>query len=679
MLLMKFSLLRNICTASALYASAVLLSSCANEDYDLSNGIDTTVGIEGNISLPVGSTGNIAIQDFLQISDESFVQADPATGDYSIRISNSEPIAESIALDRINIGPDDLMQDGGVDIDINVYSRIKNIYGQTLPDNTSVSDMQLVDMKAFEESEVTVPVEIDEDVSQMADILKAVGTVDLDASATVDFLVSEGALTYKSGFSIVFPEYIRISVDAGESLAEVKDGHILYFKQSFRITSDAAVSLPVNIEQIDIKSLQEDTHGQQGLVDGRIFVQQEVALRDVYFDIMASDFGSVLGDMPESVTVSVNMNVQKAEVKSATVVVDPDMVIDDQRFEFGELPEFLTDEGNVLDLYNPSIVLNVGNTSPFTAMVCAELNGIDESGTPLLSEPVMIGSTDKDSPEAILVQPGNTMIFISVRGTDLSGVSQPEGYNPSVNIIAEDLSGLLKSIPHELEIKNIQVIIPHEGTQEDGYADSDYVKIEYPQGTSGLVYDFSLDYEVNIPLSFGEEFSMSYPFDISGISGSLGNSDGSNDGSSSGDTSGEGESGNGSSGGNAWDVEIGKLAINFTFVNTLPLALSIDAVPIDAEGNEIPQSSGLQIAIATSDGGPATVAAGNIGKEGATRLSITGHVDSESIKALDGFRLEISASVPAEYAGVCLNSGQYFRIEDMSASIQGNGTIKLNM
>lgn len=673
---MKFSLLRNICTAAALYSAAVLLSSCANDDYDLRNGIDTTVGIDGNISLPVGSTGNIAIQDFLQISDESFVQADPVSGDYSIRIDNSDPIAESISLDRISIGPEDLFQDGGIDLNINVYSRIKNEYGQSLPDNTPVSDLQIIDMKAFDESDATVPIEIDEDVSQMADVLKAIGTVDLDATAAIDFVMSEGALTYKSGFSIVFPEYMKISVDAGDPYAEVRDGHILYFKQDLNITADAPVSVDVNIGQIDIKSLQEDTNGQQGLVDGRIFVNQEIALSDVYVDIFASDFGSVLGDMPENLTVSVNMNVNNAEVIGATLVIDPDMKIDDQRFEFGELPEFLTEEGNVLDLYNPSIMLTVGNTSPFAALVCAELNGVDESGAPLLAEPVRIGSADKDSPDAILVEPGNTMIFISTRGVDLSEVSQPEGYNPSINVIAEDLSLLLKNIPNELELKNVQVIIPHEGTQEDGYADSDYVKIEYPQGSAGLVYEFSLDYEVNIPLSFGEEFSMSYPFDISGISGSLGNSDGNNDG---GDTSGDAENGNGTSGGSTWDVEIGKLEINFTFVNALPLALSIDAVPIDAEGNEIPQSSGLQIAIATGDGGPATVAAGNIGKEGSTRLSITGHVDSESIKALDGFRLDISASVPAEYAGVCLNSGQYFRIEDMSASIQGSGTIQINM
>lgn len=675
---MKYSFFRYICPAGALCVSAAFLFSCTNEDYDLDKGIDTTVGINGNISLPVGSTGNIAIKDFLEISDGSLVQADPVSGDYSIKVGNQDPIVENITLDRINIGPEDLMKDGGVDMEIDVHSRIKNIYGLDLPDNTVVSGMQITGMKAFEEPEITVPVEIDEDVSGMADILKAVGTVTLDAPASVDFTVSEGAVTYNSGFSIEFPEYIRISVDPGVSLAEVRDGHILYFKQKFRTAAGETISVPIHIDQLDVRSLQEDTHGQQGLVDGRIYVDQVVALKEVYFDIAASDFGTVLGDMPENVTISVAMNVHSADVTGATVVIDPDMVIEDQSFAFGDLPEFLTDEGNVLDLYNPGIMIDVGNTSPFSAMVYAELNGIDEAGSPLLPEPVAIGSTDSSSPDAIFVLPGNTMIYISAKGTDLSAVTQPEGYNPPLNVIDENLAELVRSIPHELDLSNIKVMIPHEGNQTDGYADSDYVEIDYPEGTSGIVYDFSLDYEVNIPLSFGEEFRISYPFDISGISGSLGNSS-ENNGENSGGTSGEGTSEGSTGSGNDWTADIGSLVINFTLVNAIPFEMSIDAVPIDVDGNEIPQSSGLQISVASPDGGKAIAAAGNIGNEAATRLSITGHVDNESLKLLDGFRLNISASVPSASAGVCLNQGQYFRIEDMSASIQGKGTIELNL
>lgn len=671
---MKYPFLRNVFSGAALCAASLMLS-CTNENYDLDNGIDTTVGIDGNISLPIGSTSNIAVKDFLEISDGSIVQADPVSGDYSIKIVNTDPMVENITIDRIDIGPEDLMNDGGVDMEIDVYSRVKNAYDINLPDNTPVSDMELKEVKAFEEPEITVPVEIDEDVSEMADILKAVGTVFLDAPASIDFTIPEGAVTYNSGFSIEFPEYIKISVDAGVTLAEVRNGHILYFKQDFRTAVGETISVPIHIDELDIRSLQEDTHGQQGLVDGRIFVDQNVSLKDVYFDIVASDFGTVLGDMPESVNISVTMNVHSADVKSATVVIDPDLVIEDQWFEFSGLPDFLTAEGNVIDLYNPAIVLSVGNTSPFSALVYAELNGTDEAGSPLLPESVVIGSTDRNSPDAILVQPGNTMIYISARGTDLSAVTQPEGYNPPLNVVAENLSALLKSIPYEMELKNIKVMIPHEGNQTDGYADSDYVEIDYPEGSSGIVYDFSLDYEVNIPLSFGEEFRISYPFDISGISGSLGNSSENN-----GDSSGEGTTEGGSTGGgNSWDVEISRLAINFTLVNALPLEMSIDAVPIDADGNEIPQSSGLQISVSASDGGKATAAAGSIGNEAVTRLSITGHVDGESLKLLDGFRLNISASVPAEFAGVCLNEGQYFRIEDMSASIQGNGTIELNL
>ena len=45
----------------------------------------------------------------------------------------------------------------------------------------------------------------------------------------------------------------------------------------------------------------------------------------------------------------------------------------------------------------------------------------------------------------------------------------------------------------------------------------------------------------------------------------------------------------------------------------------------------------------------------------------------ESLKLLDGFRLNIGATVPdGELEGRCLNANQYIMISDMSVLIDGN-------
>ena len=53
MSLAKSSAVLQSVTATALMFFAC---SCVNEEYDLSNGIDGTVDIQGSISLPIGST-----------------------------------------------------------------------------------------------------------------------------------------------------------------------------------------------------------------------------------------------------------------------------------------------------------------------------------------------------------------------------------------------------------------------------------------------------------------------------------------------------------------------------------------------------------------------------------------------------------------------------------------------
>lgn len=646
---------KNCIAAFSAVISAFVFSSCVNEDYDLNKGIDMTVGIDAEIGAPLGSTGKIAVGDFFEIEEGSVVRADPQTGDYSIHVEAESPILENVFIDRISIDPDELVHDGGFDINVNLYDEFRAAAGDAgdgVTDDMDISSLKLTKVKAFPETEKTVGITVDEEVSEMVRIVKSIGVINLDAPANLVFAVNEGTITFKAGFVIDFPEYVNVTLDDGQSGAEVMNGHELHFTEDMSVRAGNPVTYSLNINSIDVRSLEEDTDGQQGLVDTKIIINQVIALRDLYYDASASDFGTTLGEMPKAAVAELSMNVLDVDVLGASAVIDPEFDIEPQRVEIGELPEFLTGDGIVLDIYNPVIRLDVSNTSPFPALVSATVNGLDENGNYTMERPLEIGSADADSENAILVNPGNTVIFLSVRGADLSSVSLPEGSNPPLDIVIENFNDLLRRIPYEIELSDINVSVPHEGNEESGYSGNDYREMVYPAGGRGISYDFSVDYSVNVPLAFGKDLLFTYPFDITGIGGAFG------------DNAEEDPDMN---------VNFRNVRISLTLVNALPLELAVSVSPIDADGNEIPSADGLEFNILTPDGAAAVVPAGDIGKESSSALVISGSADMESLKLLDGFRLNIGATVPdGELEGRCLNANQYIMISDMSVLIDGN-------
>ena len=646
---------KNCIAAFSAVISAFVFSSCANEDYDLNKGIDMTVGIDAEIGAPLGSTGKIAVGDFFEIEEGSVVRADPQTGDYSIHVEAESPILENVFIDRISIDPDELVHDGGFDINVNLYDEFRAAAGDAgdgVTDDMDISSLKLTKVKAFPETEKTVGITVDEEVSEMVRIVKSIGVINLDAPANLVFAVNEGTITFKAGFVIDFPEYVNVTLDDGQSGAEVMNGHELHFTEDMSVRAGNPVTYSLNINSIDVRSLEEDTDGQQGLVDTKIIINQVIALRDLYYDASASDFGTTLGEMPKAAVAELSMNVLDVDVLGASAVIDPEFDIEPQRVEIGELPEFLTGDGIVLDIYNPVIRLDVSNTSPFPALVSATVNGLDENGNYTMERPLEIGSADADSENAILVNPGITVIFLSVRGADLSSVSLPEGSNPPLDIVIENFNDLLRRIPYEIELSDINVSVPHEGNEESGYSGNDYREMVYPAGGRGISYDFSVDYSVNVPLAFGKDLLFTYPFDITGIGGAFG------------DNAEEDPDMN---------VNFRNVRISLTLVNALPLELAVSVSPIDADGNEIPSADGLEFNILTPDGAAAVVPAGDIGKESSSALVISGSADMESLKLLDGFRLNIGATVPdGELEGRCLNANQYIMISDMSVLIDGN-------
>lgn len=628
--------------------------SCVNEEYDLNKDIDTTISINGDISAPLGSTEAIMIGDFLAIDEEnSVLVADPQTGDYSLHVEAEEPISQKINIDRVNLNPDELIMDGGFSVKVDVKSLVNGAYDEgILNEDTDVSNVRIEDAVLLSVPETT-EININEDVSGMTTTVKALGTVYLDTPIELNISMASGKVTVKSGMTLNFPEYVRLELSGVYDFCSIQNGHTLKFDRDVEVGTEGLV-LNMNMTEIYLDRLHEAEPG-QGLVNDRIVVNQDITVSGLVIDAYARDFGKTYGDMPDELGLDITMNVTGMDIKGGTAVIEPDITVDDQTIPVGEMPEFLTGEDIVLDIYNPYIVLDVTNTSPVQILFTAKLDGVNAEGASLLDMgPIIVGSHDSDDPAAILLEQGTSRMYLSARSMDVSGEPGAK------NVVIDRLADIVKTIPYEIRLTEVTADVPLAGNATDGYKESDYIEFTFPDdGTSGLEYDFSVDYSVDVPLAFGENLKLTYPYDITGLNDTL-NPDSSEEGTDD----------------NGMTIRLEQAQIKMTFVNAIPLNMEVTASPIDVDGKVISDPS-LSVELKAADGSQAKVAAGAIGSESLCPIVINVTADAESLKKLDGFRLNITGTSDVSYINVPLNSGQYVRITDMSVRINGGVDMQL--
>lgn len=628
--------------------------SCVNEEYDLNKDIDTTISINGDISAPLGSTEAIMIGDFLAIDEEnSVLVADPQTGDYSLHVEAEEPISQKINIDRVNLNPDELIMDGGFSVKVDVKSLVEGAYEGILNEDTDVSHVIIEDADLLSGPKTT-EINISQDVSEMMGTVKALGTVYLDMPIELSLGVSTGAVTVKSGMTLEFPEYVRLELSENYNFCSIKDGHTLVFGSDVVVSQEEGLDVHMNMTEIHLDDLHAADPA-QGLVDNSIVVNQNIIISDLKIDANASAFGDTYGEMPTELALDITMNATSMVVEGGMAVIEPDITVDDQIIPVGEMPDFLTGNDMVLDIYNPAIILDVTNTSPVSILFTAKLDGLDAEGKSILDDgPIAVGPDDSDADGAILLEPGTSKMYLSARSMDVSGEPGAK------NVVIKRLADIVKRIPYEIALTDVTAVVPVKGDGSGGYVPSDYIEFSFPDdGTSGLEYDFSVDYSVDVPLAFGKDLKLTYPYDITGLNDTL-NPDSSEEGTDD----------------NGMTIRLEQAQIKMTFVNAIPLNMEVTASPIDVDGKVISDPS-LSVELKAADGSQAKVAAGAIGSESLCPTVINVTADAESLKKLDGFRLNITGTSDLSYINVPLNSGQYVRITDMSVRINGGVDMQL--
>ena len=615
----RHALIPVVCIVS----SFICITACVNEEYDLSKGIDTTINVNGDISAPLGSTEKILIGDFFEIDPQNSAIS-VVDGDYVLSLSGDmvrhDIDVPELGISGISVGNSE--NPGGYRINMDI------------PDTQPVEGVQIPD-RTYEftvSGEKETAIEINEEVPEY---IAGIGKIELNSVMSISMRLSrddgrsEGEITIGEGFSLVFPDYITIVKEGGSVDYEVLDGNVVRFASSASLTPSAPLGFQLGIAGIDFGRMPDG----QGLVNGRIVIDDIIGMQDVSISANARSFGEVISDLPSSLSIDIDMSVSDIEIETVEVVFNPEITVDDQTVEIGEMPEFLSEEGNRLDLYSPVITLMVTNDSPVSAVLQADITSYSNDSQ---TASIHLGNKDAGAADAVVLRSGVTPVYIVRRAEDV-----PEGpvaaTNDPVIIVRDDLSELIATIPDKMTVSNIDVRVLQE-------------TIEFDLVNAPDRYSFSFGYDINVPLAFGEELAVSYPYDITGLNETLNPSSSDNNGS--------------------LEIDFSEASVFLTFVNEIPLDLSVAASPIDKDGNVI--GSGIDVELTGIEGNSAvTVGAGNVGSPSESPAVIRIRADRESLMKLDGFRLDLKGSCGSGFAGVALNENQGIQLKDISVNIKG--------
>lgn len=591
------SLQRNLAyllSGMAMLSAAVSVTSCLNEDYDLTKDIDTNISIDGDISAPLGNSEFILVDDFLNLgNDAADVLKTDSSGNYYISVTG-RGTSSDVELPVLSFS-DELVTDGGY------IAKIRKSE-LPLPSSGTVPAEQYT--KHFNVS--STPMTVNEDVPHE---IRAVKDAEVSGVVNISLTVTTGKATL-SDLIIDFPDYLEFADVKDAGLNFNPDGNLLTIKSPQ--ISTMAKNYYLNVVGIDFDKIPSG----QGFLPSqhKIVLNDEIKLSAFDVNALLSDFGTTVEAIPNEIVADIDLSISSLIVKTALVKVDPDIVIDPFISNVGELPDFLSGEDVVLDLYNPVLKLNIDNRTPLKLNLNADImsyKGADH-------RTAHVGNANGG--EAIALTPsGMNRLYVSKTG---EGV--PTGF---ASVVVPDFSSLISIVPDRIGVENIDV-----------EAADEFVTL-----ISGGRYNVVYDFELAAALAFGKDVRIVYSTDFTGWNETFNPND------------------------ESFALEIRDADVKFDFVNMIPMTISLDAAAIDVDGNVIP---GIKVTL------KGDIPAGSVEKPSTSALTLNLEGSAEQMRKLDGLRLNLTGSDPGTMSGVCLNKNQGVQFKNMKIRLQAKMDIE---
>lgn len=518
----------------------ILATSCVDERYDLDN-IDKEIVILKDVTLPIGNLSPITISDILSLeNEESFMLRSDANGDFAFVYNGDEKINVAYEIPSFDFK---IEEDASAPLKLTltlpsaIAGMDVSLLQQYFPNyyNSNISFEDMTGSKASLTKALHIA-----DGTLLPYLISDIKEIGLSTNFTYEFKLAVkdnsgsninsygGAMYIEKGFTIDFPDWLIIKKN--DSLSEYSIGvdgnnkNVLRFEKDMKVSADKSVKFDISIDKIEIpsefivaggkdsqgrdcKKFQIDAADEANMIklDGDIFINP-------------SDFVKV----PESVEMDMNLSFTNFDIKSAVVALNLKQDIDDQVFEIPGVPELLTRDGVVIDIYDPVMSFDVNNKTPFDINVDAHI--IAYRGNKELMN-TYLGENGANAPLTI-PHDFNGSISYSRRGE--GGMIA----NPAV-------AGLFRTLPDKISIEDISVSTTN-----------DYIEI-----IPGKNLECSVGYSFEAPLAFGSDLALEFETVVNELDLDL------------------------------QEVGITSARMAFDIVNTIPLALDLGVTALDADGN----------------------------------------------------------------------------------------------
>lgn len=556
----------------------ILASSCVNDDYDLEKAVDNEITILKNISMPVGEIGKVSLEDIMNLNvTDNLIDID-GNGNYVLSVTG-EKLSYELDGFEYKISKNNCPTEPVI-VHFPIPSSLSGTSGNIL--DMTLLYSELAGSMLAASMDIQIYTDVPEEISGIRKL-----TVDSDINMI--FTVSSGKMYLKAGFVLELPEYLHFTKVGNEDYYTISEGHIITLTKDVEFSSGSPLSISINLDTIEIPT--------ESFTNGRLHLNDEVNISGDFY-VKTTDFIKI----PENLSVELKADVSDIYIESIEAKFDFNHQFEDEYFSLEGIPDFMTGDMVVLDFYNPTILYTLNNSTPLDLELAASLTSDDVSIYPFGDRTITVPAYTENAS------------YITSR--------RPVVTNSNVtNIVVPEFYQLLRQIPYRIGLSNLYV----------RSKTADYVTITADQQLSA-----SAEYEINVPLAFGEDLAFKFDYDITGLGFKL-------------------------------NANIDNAILSFDIINSIPLKFALYSEAIDANGNVI-EDIDMNIDYVVNPG---------------THLSPTTSTISIDIVntaqqfEMNAIRLKFVASVPSDFAGITLNKSQGLEINKISIALPGGITFKL--
>ena len=468
-----------------------LFTNCISDDYNLKNGVNTDLTLGGDsLSFPLGKTKPILLSMMLK-SDNSNLLKEATDGTYSFQMKDSSQIIVknvkpvTFSIDPFVIAPVSSVYLGAVAPLSGVPSVKSGSFTlQYLSQKESYQPFKILSKKirSLNKSVVTSNSLYYDIPNQTYDIninkfvstdVKRINSFTLKSPSKLTLNIQLSNMhqgidsMYFLNYVIKFPAFLKFNDPDVNS-----NNELILNNVGFNV--NVGYTKVLTFELLDFNS-------ENGipLTNGNFILNRTATMQGTSYirstNLTADEIGSFMIQPSISITDMV-VSLIDGEIKPA---IDPTI----KQIKIN-LPNIFKQPGNVLDVQNPVITLQIGNSMGF--LVDAAVTMTPESnGLPINSD--TIPKINFTVPAAVTVgQTTWTNYWISKSNTGVS-----TGYQP---LVSPKLPDLLRIAPDNIEI-NVASVISGDRQQVDLYSQKNQLDINY---------------NVNVPLDFGKDFNILY-------------------------------------------------------------------------------------------------------------------------------------------------------------------------